>query len=39
MNSSTSEATVDWLRMTFASFGIPDTVVSDNGTNSVSEVF
>ena len=26
MNSSTSEATVDRLRMTFASFGIPDTV-------------
>ena len=38
-NSSTSEATVDRLRMTFASFGIPDTVILDNGTNFVSEVF
>ena len=39
MNSSTSEATVEKLRTTFATFGIPETVVSDNGTCFVSEVF
>ena len=36
MNSSTAEATVEKLRTTF---GIPETVVSDNGTCFVSEVF
>ena len=39
MNSSTAEATVEKLRTTFATFGIPETVVSDNGTCFVSEVF
>ncbi|XP_064653028.1 uncharacterized protein K02A2.6-like [Lineus longissimus] len=39
MNSSTAELTVEKLRTTFAMFGIPDTIVSDNGTNFVSEVF
>ena len=32
MTSSTSEATVARLRMTFSQFGLPDIVVSDNGT-------
>ena len=39
LNSSTTEATVGTLRTTFAKFGIPATVVSDNGTCFVSEVF
>ena len=39
MNSSTAEATVDKLRQSFATFGIPDTVVSDNATNFCSEIF
>ena len=39
MTSSTAEATVEKLRTTFAAFGIPETVVSDNGTCFVGEVF
>ena len=39
MNSSTAEAIVEKLRTTFLTFGIPETVVSDNGTCFVSEVF
>ena len=39
MNSSTAEATVNKLRTTFETFGIPETVVSDNGICFVSEVF
>ena len=39
MNSCTAEATVEKLRTTFATFGIPETVVSDNGTCFASEVF
>ena len=39
MNSSTAESTVEKLRTTFATFGIPETVVYDNGTCFVSEVF
>ena len=39
MNLSTAEATVEKLRTTFATFGIPETAVSDNGTCFVSEVF
>ena len=39
MTSSTADATVEKLRTTFAAFGIPETVVSDNGTCFVGEVF
>ena len=39
MNSSTTEASVDKLRTTFATFGIPEAVISDNGTCFVREVF
>ena len=39
MSTSTASATVDRLRTTFATFGIPETVVSDNGTCFTSHVF
>jgi hypothetical protein len=39
MNSSTAEATIEKLRQTFATFGIPDTVVSDNATYFCCEMF
>ena len=39
INSRTAEATVEKLGTTFAMFGIPETVVSDNDTCFVSEVF
>ena len=32
MTTTTSEATVDRLRQTFSKFGLPSTVVTDNGT-------
>ena len=39
MNSTTTTATVEKLRIMFAQFGIPEVVVSDNGTNFVSKEF
>ncbi len=39
MPSSTSGATIRQLRITFAQFGIPDTVVSDNGACFTSAEF
>ena len=39
MNSTTTTATVEKLRVMFAQFGIPEVVVSDNGTNFVSKEF
>uniref|UniRef100_H3A351 Integrase catalytic domain-containing protein n=1 Tax=Latimeria chalumnae TaxID=7897 RepID=H3A351_LATCH len=39
LNSSTAEATVEKLRISCATFSIPDTIVSDNGTCFVGEVF
>ena len=39
MNSNRAEATVEKLRTTFAMLGILETVVSDNGTCFVIEVF
>ena len=39
MNSTTTIATVEKLRVLFAQFGIPDVLVSDNGTNFVSKEF
>jgi len=37
MNSTTITATVEKLRILFAQFGIPEVVVSNNGTNFVSK--
>ena len=37
MNSTTTTVTVEKLRVMFAQFGIPEVVVSDNGTNFVSK--
>lgn len=39
MNTSTSAATINELRKTFSQFGIPEMVVSDNGTSFTSEEF
>jgi hypothetical protein len=39
MNSSTSCATIDKLRISFATHGLPETLVSDNGTCFTSEEF
>ena len=37
MSSTTTTATVEKLRIMFAQFGIPEVLVSDNGTNFVSK--
>ena len=39
MNSTRTTVTVEKLRVMFAQFGIPEVVVSDNGTNFVSKEF
>ena len=39
MNSSTSKATINKLRQTFANHGLPKTIVMDNGTPLVSSEF
>lgn len=39
MNSTTSTSTIEKLREIFATHGLPETVVSDNGTNFTSEEF
>ncbi|CAC5414671.1 Uncharacterized protein K02A2.6 [Mytilus coruscus] len=39
VNSATSATTIEKLRMIFATYGIPDTIVSDNGTPFTSEEF
>ena len=39
MNSTITTVTVEKLRVMFAQFGIPEVVVSDNGTNFVSKEF
>ena len=39
MTSTTTAATVEKLRVLFAQFGIPEVLVSDNGTNFVSKGF
>ena len=39
MTSTTSEATIHKLRTVFAQFGLPETLVSDNGPNLVSAEF
>ena len=39
MNSATSAASFEKLRHTFALFGLPRTIVSDNGTPFTSELF
>ena len=39
MNGSTSSATIDRLRHTFAMHGLPKEIVSDNGTTFVSSEF
>ena len=38
-NSSTSEVVIEQLRTVFARFGLPETIVSDNGSCFVSEEF
>ena len=37
--NATSNAVIDKLRPLFATFGVPETIVSDNGTCFVSEEF
>ena len=37
--SATSSITIEKLQVTFGSQGLPDTVVTDNGTNFCSEEF
>ena len=39
MNSATSRVTIDKMTSTFASLGLPEIVVSDNGFNFVSSEF
>ena len=39
MNTSTSSATIEKLRMAFATHGLPEIVVTDNGSNFVSKEF
>ena len=39
MNTLTSSATIDKLRITFATHGLPEIVVTDNGSNFVSREF
>ena len=39
MTNATSYATIRYLRQLFAQFGIPETIVSDNGTQFVSAEF
>ena len=39
MNTSTSNATIEKLRMIFATHGLPEKLVSDNGSNFTSEEF
>ena len=39
MNTSTSSATVEKLRITFATNGLPEVVVTDNGSNFVNREF
>ena len=39
VSSATSSITIDKLRMLFAQFGLPETIVSDNGSCFVSEEF
>ena len=39
MNSATSQATIDKLRLVFATHGLPEVLVSDNGTSFTSEEF
>ncbi|CAC5376399.1 unnamed protein product [Mytilus coruscus] len=39
VNSATSATSIEKLRMIFATHGIPDTIVSDNGTPFTSEEF
>ena len=39
MSTVTSSATISKLKMLFAQFGLPDTIVSDNGPSLVSQEF
>ena len=39
VNSATSTVTIDKMRSTFASHGLPEILVSDNGSNFVSSEF
>ena len=39
MNTSTSSATIEKLRMAFTTHGLPEIVVTDNGSNFVSKEF
>ena len=39
MNTSTSSATIEKLRMVFATHGLPEKLVSNNGSNFTSEEF
>ena len=39
MNMSTSSATIEKLRMAFATHGLPDILVTDNGSNFMSKEF
>jgi len=39
MNTSTSSATIEKLRIAFATHGLPEIVVTDNGSNFASKEF
>ena len=39
VNTSTSSATIEKLRITFATHGLPEIVVTDNGSNFVGREF